>query len=713
MKKKYYKMDLHVHTPASKCYIGGREEERYFDILEKAIKEKIDIIAITDHNTIKGYEQMIGLKDELLKEREILNKFAESSDEIKKRIKDITYKLGLFSKLLILPGVEITLNPGIHILVITAPELYEGIDLLLNEVGYSEDSRGSDSDVIPQKDVLYFLECKNLVDKLVIAPHVDSANGIFEKLDGRYRAAIFKASIIKGITCNNIKTLDKIKDMIMNQPDYQRTQPLAYVNASDAHDIDSIGKKVSYACIEKRNFIELYKAFENPTKYISDVDNPRLSEIIDNMLKIEKTILIEELADGDILGIAKAIVACYNSDYNNVIFGVDSKNNIKGIALDKEKIKDMLGEALHLLETGSQQMKISSSVEPLGNGRTVFILFNRTKEKHLWYINSLDEAYIYDSNIKKATISEVISIVEKRMLNDMSIFDTNNSKIIDNAISSLSNLKQPIDKYVIIRETERTGIDLSFITKVIEIKESKNKDFWCNQSFQLGCDDGKIVYAKNEKARLKEAILRYTSPRIKDFLITDLTNLFEVNKQGIIITEQGATYLVDTDKNFIETTDKSIFLEIYEEAEKIFSIYTIVAWLKSSAFIWYCMKVYGEDNIFKPKIYNKCIIPKLKCLKPGSVIERTVIDILDIEKHFLKKVNESYSFCESGESVQNSELTNEFNYFIDDHNDTVLELTRTIDKIIFNEIGYTENQLDIIGSDIENMGIFNTMSKRL
>jgi len=48
----WYKMDLHLHTPASADW-----QERgvsYLDLLHRAEMQGLDILAITDHNTVAG-----------------------------------------------------------------------------------------------------------------------------------------------------------------------------------------------------------------------------------------------------------------------------------------------------------------------------------------------------------------------------------------------------------------------------------------------------------------------------------------------------------------------------------------------------------------------------------------------------------------------------------------------------------------------------------
>ena len=82
----YYKCDLHVHSPASKCYvkeIGQSDDEAFEGIVKSFLESELNIIAITDHNTCEGYSKI----------RTIFNKSREKVNSIKKEI---------------LPGVEIT-----------------------------------------------------------------------------------------------------------------------------------------------------------------------------------------------------------------------------------------------------------------------------------------------------------------------------------------------------------------------------------------------------------------------------------------------------------------------------------------------------------------------------------------------------------------------------------------------------------------------------
>jgi len=79
-------------------------------------------------------------------------------------------KLELIDNILILPGVEIEVIPDIHILLIfdVNADVLNLFDLLKNE------------------------------DVIVIAAHIDSNKGIYNKLEGNYRGRVFRHERLDG-----------------------------------------------------------------------------------------------------------------------------------------------------------------------------------------------------------------------------------------------------------------------------------------------------------------------------------------------------------------------------------------------------------------------------------------------------------------------------------------------------------------------------------
>ena len=109
---RWYRMDLHIHTPASEDYV--EKETSYLDILKEAERRGLDMIAFTDHNTIAGYE---ALHDEIefLERLEQRNRLQEHERE------ELAEYRRLLQKITVLPGFEFTCRFGSHTLGIFPP----------------------------------------------------------------------------------------------------------------------------------------------------------------------------------------------------------------------------------------------------------------------------------------------------------------------------------------------------------------------------------------------------------------------------------------------------------------------------------------------------------------------------------------------------------------------------------------------------------------
>ena len=89
-------VDLHIHSPASKCFKspkGVSNEDAYMGLLNESIANKIEIIATTDHNTFRGF------------------------NNIREQIKNNKTFRKKYNSLLILCGIEITCYSN-HLLAI-------------------------------------------------------------------------------------------------------------------------------------------------------------------------------------------------------------------------------------------------------------------------------------------------------------------------------------------------------------------------------------------------------------------------------------------------------------------------------------------------------------------------------------------------------------------------------------------------------------------
>lgn len=167
--RSWRRVDLHIHTPASTDY--QQSNVTALDILRRADEQELDVIAFTDHNSVRGYAAL-WREIEDLELLEFLRRLEPAEAE---RLAE--YRR-LLTKMLVLPGFEFTATFGFHILAIfperTSVRLMEHLLLLL---GVPEQKLGS-GEVGATTDVLRTYEILADHGALVIGAHVNSTHGI-------------------------------------------------------------------------------------------------------------------------------------------------------------------------------------------------------------------------------------------------------------------------------------------------------------------------------------------------------------------------------------------------------------------------------------------------------------------------------------------------------------------------------------------------------
>ena len=226
------RMDLHIHTPGSNDY--QEPHISYLDILRQASARGLDIIAITDHNTVAGYAAMQKEVEQLLwlEGRGRIDPLEQRQLDEYRRVLD---------KLLVLPGFEFTATFGFHILGIFPPETpvsYLEHLLLTLRVPPALLREGS-STVGATSDVLTAYHVINEAGGLVIAAHVNSGNGVMMRgLDfgGQTRVAYTQDPNVHALEVTDLEkrgnqTTRRFFDG--SKPEYPR--PMRCIQGSDAH----------------------------------------------------------------------------------------------------------------------------------------------------------------------------------------------------------------------------------------------------------------------------------------------------------------------------------------------------------------------------------------------------------------------------------------------------------------------------------------------
>ncbi len=205
---RWWKFDLHTHTPASDDYGKGTDQaalkqRKPREWLLDYMRAGIDCVAITDHNTGGWVDRVKTALSELESEQ------PEG-----------------FRPIYVFPSVEISVNGGVHLLAILGcDKTTSDIDSLLGAAGFTG-TKGSNN-VVTTKSFIEVIDAIVSANGIAIPAHVDENNGLFQQTG---------TTLQQILNCKDIFTLE-----LMNHA-YQK--PQAYISknlcwteilGSDAH----------------------------------------------------------------------------------------------------------------------------------------------------------------------------------------------------------------------------------------------------------------------------------------------------------------------------------------------------------------------------------------------------------------------------------------------------------------------------------------------
>lgn len=305
----FVRIDLHVHTPASRCYKGPDTEDEYLQILRRAHSRGLSIIAITDHNSIEGYRTFQEIEDRLENEKQFLSSITDST-QATERLQSIETDLNLFQAVHILPGVEFEVSNGIHLLVIFSEATpLDQITRFLNDGGYHPDNYGrQEPTVLSRWDIFRLYEESARYDCLVIDAHTDSSKGIYNTIRASStRAACYSSSHLSAVCYKNEEQKEKLRS-ILREKHYHRSTPLSFVRFSDAHTSDQVGRFFSWVRLEKISFSALKSAFANPSEMLS-TEEPSMMRTLDALIGLPNSFLISDISPPSLIDTKKHICA--------------------------------------------------------------------------------------------------------------------------------------------------------------------------------------------------------------------------------------------------------------------------------------------------------------------------------------------------------------------------------------------------------------------
>lgn len=266
--RQWYRMDLHIHTPASADF--KQPNVTYLDFLRKAEEKNLDIIAFTDHNSVRGYAQLL----EEIESLELLERLKRLRDDEKARLAE--YRR-LREKILLLPGFEFTATLGFHILGIFPPEttVRELEHLLLSLRVPAEKLDQGSGEVGATTDALTAYRMIDEAGGMAIAAHANSSHGVampgFD-FGGQTRIAYTQDPHLLALEVTDLESKSRRRTAAFfsgTKPEYPRR--MHCIQGSDAHRLDfdpkhknemGVGERITEILLDELSFDAIKAVFQ-------------------------------------------------------------------------------------------------------------------------------------------------------------------------------------------------------------------------------------------------------------------------------------------------------------------------------------------------------------------------------------------------------------------------------------------------------------------
>ncbi len=265
--RQWYRMDLHIHTPASADF--KQPNVTYLDFLRKAEEKNLDIIAFTDHNSVRGYAQLL----EEIESLELLERLKRLRDDERARLGEFRR---LREKILLLPGFEFTATLGFHILGIFPPEttVRELEHLLLSLRVPAEKLDQGSGEVGATTDALTAYRMIDEAGGMAIAAHANSSHGVampgFD-FGGQTRIAYTQDPHLLALEVTDLESKSRRRTAAFfsgTKPEYPRR--MHCIQGSDAHRLDfdpkhknemGVGERVTEILLDELSFEAIKAVF--------------------------------------------------------------------------------------------------------------------------------------------------------------------------------------------------------------------------------------------------------------------------------------------------------------------------------------------------------------------------------------------------------------------------------------------------------------------
>ncbi len=220
----FRKVDLHIHTPKSMCY--SDKSVTMEQIVDTALANDLEVIAITDHNTVEAIND----------------------------VRRIAKKKGIF----VFPGVELSAKGGHVIVLFEIDYPVEQLGDFLDYVGVGRERRG-DGTVMTGDSVEEVFQKTEERGGIAVAAHIERwPSGFLETNEPRQvKMRIHSNQYLSALEI----TIPQNKHLWNNGQVRDFPKKYACIQGSDAHSLDEIGRRPVYIQMDGVNLAALRSAF--------------------------------------------------------------------------------------------------------------------------------------------------------------------------------------------------------------------------------------------------------------------------------------------------------------------------------------------------------------------------------------------------------------------------------------------------------------------
>lgn len=684
------KIDFHVHSPASIDYVGNKSARGYAELVKAFVDEDVDAIAITDHNTIKGYLEYYR-QAEMSRQTYRLMAARDDNSEV---VKDLKSETDRFDRLRVFPGVEITAYPNLHVILIFDNSVVPQVtDFLTQDLELQEAVENGDPKKCSKKSIIDLLDLatKRFGDRFFcILPHVESSKGAWSVLEGAARVDIFRDERVVAAQFSNPDTVHHISKILANGT-YKRKNPLAFIQSSDYHGDPNVKPASQFSMLKASRllgFDELKKTLINPmcVRCSHEFVEDRLESFLGKRSQVQFEFANKfEVDSARRKDLARALCGILNTPSAVIRLALlNVAETVEGAADQVSKLfKDLVND---LDPIDSCAFTIRQFHQSTFRQRFCITIDRNSKLRLLdgicWVINGTTTQPAPAWRIEQIVAQAHYSRVGK-----------NKQRALESASTHLIRVSNAFPAMPIAARLEpllsrkRCG---AFEPKMV------TPNYPTSLKDDLGCTNGYVegdfiqiqpdFDLKGGRLKRQRDYFRFTAPVFKYAGRKTEEGEAVGPNCGLVFPEGGAIYVAERRVLFAPFPVFEVKLaadhNLGPGAEEEMSL-GFTAWMKSSFLLWYLNSVYQTDDVFDILLQNRRVplTGDDKFIRSLSKFAKNII----VTEHSILKATAHVNPSKEDLARNNELLTK--------HNTSVRANMRLIDRQVFRHLAFSEDEV--------------------